>query len=259
MQQPAKNGDVLEQRPDMAGGEMDRQRDRNQCREQYQRRQPGHESRGKEQTEDNECAAAEMEQQGGVAYAGDDLRPGRTGDARKHLVVLDEMAETADDENRGEQKTENRIRDPAIAGQTPFQCDSDGLQSRKSHAGKACLLFIIFENTKILAMEADALNSKAGEASRLLAAMANQKRLMVLCSLLEGEKTAGALAAIVGLTPGALSQHFALLRSAGLVETRRDRQTIHYRLAAGEVRAILRTLYRLYCAPPARPAARRRR
>ncbi|MBX9752503.1 MAG: metalloregulator ArsR/SmtB family transcription factor [Roseococcus sp.] len=90
---------------------------------------------------------------------------------------------------------------------------------------------------------------KAEEAARLLASLAHGKRLMALCHMLQGERSVGQLAALVGLSPTALSQHLARLRDLGLVETRREGQTIFYRLASPEVRAILETLYRLYCAP----------
>jgi DNA-binding transcriptional ArsR family regulator len=95
----------------------------------------------------------------------------------------------------------------------------------------------------------DTLEAKAEEASTLLGAMANAKRLMVMCNLLEGEKSVGELADIVGLSPAALSQHLGKMRALRLVETRRDGQTIYYRLASEAVREILETLYRLYCAP----------
>ncbi|MCA6106135.1 ArsR/SmtB family transcription factor [Bradyrhizobium cenepequi] len=95
------------------------------------------------------------------------------------------------------------------------------------------------------------LEEKAEEASRLLAAMANAKRLMVLCNLLDGERSVGELAEIVGLSSAALSQHLGKMRALDLVTTRRDGQTIYYRLASREVREILQTLYRLYCAPAA--------
>jgi DNA-binding transcriptional ArsR family regulator len=94
-----------------------------------------------------------------------------------------------------------------------------------------------------------ALEAKAEEATQILTAMANAKRLMVLCNLLGGEKSVGELAEIVELAPSALSQHLAKMRALRLVETRRDGQTIFYRLASKEVTAILGTLYSLYCAP----------
>ncbi len=98
----------------------------------------------------------------------------------------------------------------------------------------------------------DALNdmeTRAEEAARMLATLANAKRLMALCHLLHGEKPVGQLAELIGLSPTALSQHLARMRDLDLVRTRREGQTIHYRLASPEVAAILETLYRLYCAP----------
>jgi len=94
-----------------------------------------------------------------------------------------------------------------------------------------------------------ALEAKAEEVSGTLAAMANRKRLLVMCSLLVGEKSAGDLAEIVHLTPAALSQHLGKMRALRLVATRRDGQTIYYSLASVEVRAVLETLYRVYCVP----------
>jgi DNA-binding transcriptional ArsR family regulator len=92
------------------------------------------------------------------------------------------------------------------------------------------------------------LDDKAEEAAGLLAAMANSKRLMVLCNLIDGERAVGDLAEQVGLRQAALSQHLGKMRALDLVATRRDGQTIYYRLASREVREILQTLYRLYCA-----------
>lgn len=96
------------------------------------------------------------------------------------------------------------------------------------------------------------MEEKAGEAARLLATLANAKRLMALCHLLQGERSVGQLAELIGLAPTALSQHLARMRDLGLVATRRDGQTIHYRLASAEVAAILQTLYALYCTPESR-------
>lgn len=93
------------------------------------------------------------------------------------------------------------------------------------------------------------LEAKAAEVSATLAAMANPKRLLVMCTLLAGEKSAGDLAEIVGLTPAALSQHLGKMRALALVSTRRNGQTIYYSLASTEVRAVLETLYQVYCAP----------
>jgi DNA-binding transcriptional ArsR family regulator len=96
-----------------------------------------------------------------------------------------------------------------------------------------------------------ALDRKASEVAVLLGSMANSKRLLVLCNLLAGERSVGALADIVGLSPAALSQHLAKMRALQLVSTRREAQTIYYSLASVEVRQLLQTLYLIYCAPPA--------
>jgi DNA-binding transcriptional ArsR family regulator len=100
-----------------------------------------------------------------------------------------------------------------------------------------------------IAETVDPLDAKADEIAAMLAAMANPKRLLVLCTLLAGEKSVGELAEIVRLSPAALSQHLGKMRALRLVATRRDGQTIFYSLASPEVRALLETLYQIYCTP----------
>ena len=93
------------------------------------------------------------------------------------------------------------------------------------------------------------LRENARRASALLKAMSNERRLLILCHLAEGEKSVGALEEIVGLSQSALSQHLARLRRDRLVATRRAAQTIYYALAGKEAGAIMMTLHDLYCAP----------
>jgi ArsR family transcriptional regulator, virulence genes transcriptional regulator len=93
----------------------------------------------------------------------------------------------------------------------------------------------------------DSLAPHAEQASRLLKALANDRRLMILCLLAEGERSVGDINALVDLSQSALSQHLAVLREEGLVQTRRDAQTIHYRLADGPAREIIGVLHRTYC------------
>lgn len=94
------------------------------------------------------------------------------------------------------------------------------------------------------------LEPKAEQVADLLSAMANSRRLLMLCHLMmRGEASVGELAEAVGLSQSALSQHLAKMRSQSLVATRREGQTIYYRLASAEVRAVLETLYRVYCVP----------
>ncbi len=99
-------------------------------------------------------------------------------------------------------------------------------------------------------MNIDDLKENAQRASELLKAMSNEKRLMILCFLTEGEKSVGQMESLVGLSQSALSQHLARLRRDGLVQTRRASQTIYYSLAGGEAPAIMKTLHSLYCGLP---------
>ena len=87
----------------------------------------------------------------------------------------------------------------------------------------------------------------ASDAARLLRALANEKRLMLLCLLVEGERSVGELNARVDLSQSALSQHLAVLRADGLVDTRREAQTIYYSLADGPAHRIIETLHAIYC------------
>ena len=93
-----------------------------------------------------------------------------------------------------------------------------------------------------------ALEAKAGQVAELLRALANDRRLLILCKLVEdGEATVGRLADEVGLSQSALSQHLARMREEGIVAFRRDAQTLWYRIADPRVEALLATLHRLYC------------
>ncbi|SRR5690554_6133338 len=87
----------------------------------------------------------------------------------------------------------------------------------------------------------------AGDAANLLKALANPHRLQILCALGTGEMAVGELNEIVPLSQSALSQHLAKLRSDGLVETRRESQTIYYHLNPGPARDIIEVLHRHFC------------
>ena len=97
-------------------------------------------------------------------------------------------------------------------------------------------------------MDTSALEDKAELASRLLKSLANERRLLILGHLIQGEKSVGELEKLVGLSQSALSQHLARLRKEALVTTRREAQTIFYSVASNEARAVLATLYELFCA-----------
>jgi len=97
------------------------------------------------------------------------------------------------------------------------------------------------------------LEKKASELAALMRMFANEHRLLILCQLVElGEANAGTLAESVGLSPSALSQHLSKMRAEGLVTSRRDSQTIWYRISDPRVEELFATLHRLYCGKRAR-------
>lgn len=87
----------------------------------------------------------------------------------------------------------------------------------------------------------------AQEAAQLLKALANEHRLMILCTLVDQELSVGELNARVPLSQSALSQHLAGLREAGLVKTRKEAQTVYYQLAGSEASQIIAVLQSIYC------------
>ena len=94
-----------------------------------------------------------------------------------------------------------------------------------------------------------AVEEHAGEAAALLKALANDQRLLVLCSLLNGPLSVGEINARVQLSQSALSQHLAVLRAAQIVTTRRESQTIYYALTEGPALQVMEVLYDAFCAP----------
>ena len=101
------------------------------------------------------------------------------------------------------------------------------------------------------------IKSDSARAAAFLKAVANGNRLMILCELKAGERSVSSLEEVVPLAQSALSQHLAKLREQGLVATRREAQTIYYRLADERVGRLIDTLAELFCAPD--PPSRKRR
>jgi DNA-binding transcriptional ArsR family regulator len=98
-------------------------------------------------------------------------------------------------------------------------------------------------------MNVDIMEAAADRASDLLKALANRHRLLIICQLIDGERSVGDLAEFLELRDSTVSQHLALLRKDGLVSARRDAQTIYYSIASDPAREILTALYRVYCTP----------
>jgi len=107
------------------------------------------------------------------------------------------------------------------------------------------------------------LRKHAGEASDFLGALSNEARLMILCHLIEAkELSVGEMVDRVGLSQSALSQHLAKLREAAFVDTRRQGQTVFYRVCDPKAARVLTLLHEFFCAGPRGPigkTSRRRR
>lgn len=106
-----------------------------------------------------------------------------------------------------------------------------------------------------MTIDLKSMRNSADEASALLKAMSNRHRLLALCQLVDGEKSVGQLASFLNVRDLTASQHLALLRRDRIISSRRDGQTIWYRISSEPVLAIMRVLYDTYCATSA-PASR---
>ena len=105
-------------------------------------------------------------------------------------------------------------------------------------------------------IQIDDMLTAADEASALLKALSNRHRLVIICQLIEKERSVGELAELLRIRDSTVSQHLALLRKDGLVTARRDGQTIWYAIGSKPARVLVRMLYRSFCAP-ARTRVRR--
>jgi len=96
----------------------------------------------------------------------------------------------------------------------------------------------------------ETFEKQAVEVASVLRAIANERRLMILCRLVEcGEDNVSSLAEAVGLSQSALSQHLAKMRDEGLVTFRRESQTLWYRIADPRIEQLFATLHKLFCTP----------
>lgn len=96
-------------------------------------------------------------------------------------------------------------------------------------------------------MNLQEMEKNSPKAVALLKAMANERRLQILCILHEQELSVGELCTMLELSQSALSQHLAWLRRDGLVTTRKEAQTVYYSLSSHEVKEMIKLLHSLYC------------
>lgn len=94
------------------------------------------------------------------------------------------------------------------------------------------------------------LQAQSEQAAKLLKALANPDRLLLLCHLVQLERSVAELGDLAGIAQPSLSQQLSVLRAEGLVATRREGKSIFYRIEAPAVHAVLQTLYKIYCEDP---------
>ena len=99
-------------------------------------------------------------------------------------------------------------------------------------------------------IKTEIMSQAADVAVELLQSLGNRSRLMIMCQLLEGEKSVGQLAEFLQARESTVSQHLALLRKDRLVTTRRDGQIIFYSISSDPARRIIELLYEIYCPQP---------
>ncbi len=96
-------------------------------------------------------------------------------------------------------------------------------------------------------MDAARMQENALRASELMKLLGHPQRLMILCELSQGECSVGELSERLAINQSPLSQHLARMRYEGVVDSRREAQTVYYSLAGKEVAAVIQLLYGLYC------------
>lgn len=90
--------------------------------------------------------------------------------------------------------------------------------------------------------------SDLSTAANVLSLLSHPQRLEILCHLSTSpELSAGEIVQRIGLSQSATSQHLARLRKIGLLETRKEGQSVYYRIARKDVGRILEVLHELYC------------
>ncbi len=88
---------------------------------------------------------------------------------------------------------------------------------------------------------------RAAEVANLLKNLSHQARLMIVCTLIDGEFSVSDLERKLDLHQPHLSQHLKVLRSAGIVETRREGKQVFYRLTAEKAARLISALYEIFC------------
>ncbi|MDJ0958269.1 MAG: metalloregulator ArsR/SmtB family transcription factor [Arenicellales bacterium] len=106
-------------------------------------------------------------------------------------------------------------------------------------------------------MNVKSMETAATDVSNILKLLSNPNRLLILCQLVDGEKSVGELARLIGASQVTVSQQLGLLKNTGILTSRRDAQTIYYSLERKEIRQLIHFLYDTFCPLKEQPKPRR--
>lgn len=94
----------------------------------------------------------------------------------------------------------------------------------------------------------DEMRLNVNKIAKLMCVLANENRLLILCTLLDGPKTVGDIAEEVhGITAPALSQHLHKLRDANLVCTKKYAQFVQYSICDPRIVELMELLKKQFC------------
>jgi DNA-binding transcriptional ArsR family regulator len=96
-------------------------------------------------------------------------------------------------------------------------------------------------------LDIESMVANARRAAEFLKALSHESRLVILCQLVEGERSVAEIEQLLGLRQPAVSQQLARLRADKLVEARRDGKNVYYSLARPEVRDVILALHNVLC------------
>lgn len=91
------------------------------------------------------------------------------------------------------------------------------------------------------------LRRKSEDVAALLKQLSHPQRLLILCSMIEGEKSVGEIEAACGASQSAVSQFLKGMRLEGLIEPRREGKQVYYRIVDKRVMGLIKSLYQIFC------------
>jgi len=100
---------------------------------------------------------------------------------------------------------------------------------------------------KLSKHELAVLLTQARDVSKILKALSHESRLLILCLLLDGEKSVSVIEEETEIAQATVSQHLTRLRLENLVASRREGRQIYYRIVDPKIATLIGTLHKLYC------------